>query len=492
MTLTIPGAAQFDGRRLAVLGMGKSGRAVVETLLTHTEAVVGVWDASGSAVVDYESSDRIDRVFFDADPDVLLTNLLSWGPDTVIIAPAFRQTGPEWAALSASGVDVWSEIELAWRLRAARPDGSYAPWLAITGTNGKTTTVSMLESILQVAGLRGKAVGNVGVPAVSAVADTSDEAPLAFALELSSFQLAATSTMQPTASVCLNIADDHLEWHRSRTEYRDAKANVYNNVEIACLYPVGDTEVQDMVDDADVQEGARAIGLTMGVPGVGQIGFVDDVAVDRAFIKERHTSAAELFTVSDLLHLAPGGSDLPLHIAKDALAAAGLARSIGVEPLFIRDGLRSFAPGQHRIEHVATVDGVTWIDDSKATNAHAARASLLAQPEHSVVWIAGGQPKGARFKSLVDDVRSRLRAVVVIGTDQEPWRDALADADLPVTYVDPDALDPMNHAVRAAAGLAHPGDVVLLAPASASMDQFTSYAERGEKFAAAVQSLGAQ
>ncbi|MEW6869205.1 UDP-N-acetylmuramoyl-L-alanine--D-glutamate ligase [Trueperella pyogenes] len=483
MTRTIPGAAQFAGRRVAVLGLGISGRASLEALSAHTDAVVSAWDANAESRAAY----RHLAGAADGDPEVLLAALLSWEPDIVVIAPGFQQTGPAWRVLRAAGVPVWSEIELAWHLRAAK-DGVFAPWLCITGTNGKTTTVTMTESILRSAGLRGRAVGNVGTPAVTAVSDLSNEAPDAFALELSSFQLAATYSMEPAASVCLNFADDHLEWHGSREDYRTAKARVYAHTQIACLYPVGDQQIQLMVDDADVQEGARAIGLTLGVPSVGQIGFVDDEVADRAFIAQRHTHAEIVFGVADIEHLAPEGSALPVHIAKDALAAAALTRAIGVSTAHVRAGLRSFSSGHHRIETVSHVNGVSYVDDSKATNAHAAEASVRALD--SAVWIVGGLAKGAHFEELVAKVAKNLRAVVVIGVDQEPWRVALRGIDVPVHYVAADSTTPMDDAVAAAAAFATAGDTVILAPACASMDQFASYAERGEKFAESVRLLG--
>lgn len=490
MTLTIPGASQFADRRVAILGLGMSGRASFDALAEHTSAILSVWDSNADAVAKFSDHPRATRFGASLDPAELMEALLAWSPDLVVIAPAFRQTGPEWAALLGADIPVWSEIELAWHLRAQRPDGSYAPWLCITGTNGKTTTVTMLAAILQQAQLRGVAVGNVGNPAVTAVSDTSHEAPDAFAFELSSFQLAATYSVEPEASICLNFADDHLEWHSSRDEYRDAKANVYNRTRTACIYPVGDSVVQSMVDDADVIEGARAIGISLGIPSTGHIGLAEDVVADRAFIAERRTHAAELFTVDDLSHLAPSGANLPIHILKDAMAAAALARAIDVSPSDIRDALASFAPGAHRIETVAVRDGVQWVDDSKATNAHAAQASLLAQKDGSTVWIAGGQAKGSRFTDLVERVADRLRAVVVIGVDQEPWTEALQSVEVPTIFIPADAEDPMGEAVIAADALAQNGDTVLLAPACASMDQFTSYADRGEKFAHAVSDLG--
>jgi UDP-N-acetylmuramoylalanine--D-glutamate ligase len=225
----------------------------------------------------------------------------------------------------------------------------------------------------------------------------------------------------------------------------------------------------------------------VGMPAVGMVGVVDDILVDRAFIPERQTSAAELCTVDDLFSPAP-------HVVANALAAAALARAHGVPQAAVRDGLRGFRTDGHRIAVVGTRRDVTYVDDSKATNPHAALSSLLAYDP--VVWVAGGLAKGAHFDDLVRAVGPRLRAAVVIGQDREVVRDALARhaPDVPVIVLDPGETGTghaaMEVAVVAAAGVAHPGDTVLLAPGCASMDMFTDYADRGEAFAAAVRRLG--
>lgn len=489
MTLIIPGTAQFDGARVAIMGMGISGKASVQALLDHTTATLGVWDAKESALKQYVNHPRIERVHSCDNATSLARDILAWKPSHIIIAPAFPERSEAWKLLHASGVPVWGEIELAWQLRAQLPDGSFAPWLGITGTNGKTTTTTMLAAILREAGLGTQAIGNVGNPAVTAVSDTSAAAPRAFALELSSFQLMSAPSMRLDAGICLNIADDHLEWHEGFESYRKAKARIYEGVLKACIYPVGDSAVQAMVDNADVQEGARAIGVVLGAPSVGQIGIVDGIVIDRAFGSSRYTQAIELFELADIEHLAPVGSDLPAHIVKDACAAAALARAIGIEAEHIRRALAHFPAGKHRIEHIASVCGVHFVDDSKATNAHAALASLRARRDDSVVWIAGGLPKGARFVELVEQVRAKIRAAIVIGVDQEPWREAFRAAAFPVTFIDPNSNDVMGDAVTAAYKAARAGDTVLLAPACASMDQFVSYADRGDAFAQAARAL---
>lgn len=459
--------------RFAVVGMGASGRASA-TALEERGATVSRWDARGE-----EAGARI----------LTATALLDWAPDIVVVSPGVPATGEIHLALARAGLPVWSEIELAWRLRVPRADGSYAPWLAITGTNGKTTTVSMTAAMLAEAGLHAPAAGNVGTPIVSLVTDPSIDA---FALELSSFQLHSTHTVSPLAAGVLNIADDHLDWHGSFAAYAAAKARIYHNVQVACLFPAAAANIQAMVDEADVVDGARAIGLTTDIPRVGQIGLVDGIVAERAFGPSRFHSANALFELSDVAHLS-GGTPAD-HIVADAMMAAGLARAADIDPADIRSALRSFGAGDHRIQVVAERDGVTWINDSKATNAHAARASLLAQPDGTVVWIVGGLAKGATFEELLAEVAPKLRSMIVIGTDPGPWVTAheLSAPGVPFTVIDPASTTVMREAVRQAARDARVGDRVLLAPACASMDQFVSYADRGDQFSAAVTALERQ
>ncbi|MGO1943490.1 MAG: UDP-N-acetylmuramoyl-L-alanine--D-glutamate ligase [Ancrocorticia sp.] len=486
-TVNIPGAQFFDHQRVAVVGLGISGVASLEVLAGATSATLSAWDSAPGPI---EALDvPVDRAACIEDPDELAKEILAWQPDIAVLAPGIREVSPLFTTLESAGLALWSEIELAWHLRAAGDDGEYAPWLCVTGTNGKTTTVSMLAKILTQAGLRGLAIGNVGSPAVAEVSRTDSGAPGAFAVELSSFQLRTTHSVSPAGAVCLNIADDHLEWHGSREAYWQAKARVYEHTQAACVYPIGDSHVQAMVDGADVQEGARALGVTLGIPPVGAVGLVEDMAVDRAFGASRWDEGVELFSISDIEHLAPSGVSLPAHIVIDALMAATLARSVGVSPDAIREGLSGFQGGHHRIELIDTVAGVSYVDDSKATNAHAARASLMGCEDSSVVWIAGGQAKGSRFDELVAAVAGKLRAVIVIGKDHEPWRAALRDLSVPVEWINPETSQPMTEAVAAATRHAQPGSTVLLAPASASMDQFTSYAARGAAFAHEVRRI---
>lgn len=474
--------------RVLVVGLGVTGQAVVRALGPVARSVVSL-DARAPEADVADASD-IDLGAFD-----LLVASPGWPPSTPLFVEALARQIP-----------VWSEVELAWHLRVpSSATGEPAPWLAVTGTNGKTTTVEMLASILEADGRRTAAVGNVGQPLVDAALDPELDV---LAIELSSFQLHFTHSMSVLAGAVLNIAQDHLDWHGSLEEYARAKGTVYERAQRACIYNTADPRTEALVRAADVVEGARAVGLTLGAPGRSELGVVEGVLCDRAFHAaaddpSRHERAAELGTLDDLAHLAGPDGSVPSHVVANALAAAALARAYGVSATAVRDGLRRFQPGGHRIETVATAqartDGpaatraeaveaaaVAFVDDSKATNAHAAAASLGSFAPGTVVWIAGGLAKGATFDELVRSRADRLRAAVLIGTDHAGLLEALTRhaPDVPVVEVDPgDTGSVMTRAVDQAFGLAQPGDTVLLAPACASMDQFSSYAERGDAFA---------
>jgi UDP-N-acetylmuramoylalanine--D-glutamate ligase len=395
------------------------------------------------------------------------------GADVLVVSPGLSPLSPVIRAAEAEGVPVWGELELAWRLRGDDP----APWLTVTGTNGKTTTTLMLESILRAAGLRTAAVGNIGVSIIDAVMDPTGFDVLA--VEVGAPQLPFLLTASPLASVCLNLAADHVDLFGSFEAYRDAKARIYANTQVAAVYNTADRATELMVQEADVIEGCRAVGITLGVPSRSMLGVVDDLLVDRAFIDNRADNAQELASVHDVHPFAP-------HNVGNALAAAALARAFGVEPAAVREGLRTFTPAGHRIAEVADVAGIRWVDDSKATNCHAAETSLLAY--ESVVWIAGGLAKGQEFDDLVRRTHGRMRAVVLLGVDRDRIRDALARhaPEVPVVEVPRTDTGAMDDVVAAAAGFARPGDTVLLAPGCASWDMYRDYAQRGDEFAESV------
>lgn len=470
----------LEGALVVVAGQGVSGRAAVEVLASRGARVVPV-------------DDRADDVIGSAE---LLAGTVLERADLVVASPGLPPHHPLIAAALERGLPVWSEVELAWHVRVDRASGGGpAPWLAVTGTNGKTTTVGMLESILRAGGENAVAVGNVGTPVVLAATDPTVDV---LAVELSSFQLHFTHSMSAQAAAVLNVAPDHLDWHGSLDAYAADKGRIFEHAQVACVYNLADPVTEHLVREADVEDGAVAVGFTLGTPLVGQVGLVEDVLVDRGFSRLRHTHAAELGTLDDLAQLAGPDGTVPPHVVANALAAASLALAHDVAPAAIRAGLRAYGPGAHRLATVAVVDGAAYVDDSKATNAHAAAAALGAFAPGSVVWIAGGLAKGAQFDELVAARRDRLKAVVLIGVDRAPLREALARhaPEVPVVEVDAGETGPVMtravHEARRLAAAAPVGDAttVLLAPACASMDQFTSYAARGEEFAAAVHALG--
>jgi UDP-N-acetylmuramoylalanine--D-glutamate ligase len=396
------------------------------------------------------------------------------GTDLVVISPGFLPTSPLVQAAIAAGVPVFTDLDLARRLE----DPGHRPaWLCITGSNGKTTTTGMLASILQAAGERAFAVGNIGASPLDAVLDP--EPPSVLAVEVSAQQLHYSPGLSPQAAVVLNLAPDHLEFFGGMGRYVADKGRVYDGTELACVYNVDDPATERLVRDADVVEGARAIGFTLGIPSVSQLGVVDGVLADRAFIEDRYHSAVELLHVDDLPTSAP-------HVVANALAAAALARAHGVSTTAVRDGLRGFRLDRHRIEDVGEFDGIRYVNDSKATNPHAALASLNAYDP--IVWIAGGQAKNLTFDDLVTTVAGRLRGVVLLGTDRAVIADALARHAPQVPVIDVPGRDheAMTDVVAAARRLARPGDTVLLAPGCASYDMFSGYAGRGDAFVAAV------
>ena len=468
--------ADWSGLRILVTGLGISGFAAADAL-SERGAIVSAVSADATATIE-ERAQILQILGVDArlGPEHLLD--VPEGTELVVTSPGFRPDHPLMLVAATRGIPVWGEVELAWRMRA---QSGAAPWITITGTNGKTTTVKMLEAILRAAGLRATSAGNVGTPLLEAVLHPDPYDVLA--VELSSFQLHWQRSVAPFASACLNLAPDHIDWHGSMEAYRLAKAKVYAGTQIACVYNVQDPATEQMVMDADVVEGCRAIGFTLGIPGPSMIGLVDDALADRAFVAQRRTSAAELATVADLRK---DSSSVAPHNVANALAAAALARAYGVGPLSVRDGLRAFVPDPHRIAEVAIVDGVRFVDDSKATNPHAAGASLVAF-EH-VVWIAGGLLKGADVDALVQSVADRLRGVVLIGADREQIARSLARhaPDVPLVDVPDTDTGVMDLVVARACALAQRGDVVLLAPAAASMDMFANYGVRGDAFAEAV------
>ncbi|MDP3208411.1 MAG: UDP-N-acetylmuramoyl-L-alanine--D-glutamate ligase, partial [Rhodoglobus sp.] len=368
--------ADWRDLRVAVLGLGVTGFAVADTLTElHASVLVVAANATDERVdlLSVIGADLVRQI----DPREVPHELVEFDPELVIVSPGYRPDHPLLTWARDRDIPIWGDVELAWRVRdkVAPP----AEWILVTGTNGKTTTTQLATHLLVTAGHRAVAAGNIGAPILDAVRD-----PIGFdvvVVELSSFQLhwmprTGVGALRPLASVCLNIADDHIDWHGSRAAYAEAKATVYANTRVACNFNHEDLVTMTLVEDADVQEGCRAIGFGRRAPGRSDLGMVEDIVVDRAFLDDRHNSAIELTTHGELEEV---GLSAP-HMLSNVLAAVALARSYGIEPSDVRAGLATFRLDHHRTEVIAVAAGVTWVNVSKATNPHAASAALTAYP----------------------------------------------------------------------------------------------------------------
>lgn len=470
---SIRGVADLAGARVLVAGARVTGASAAR-VLGELGATVTVTDSSPAQLETLVGSGAQLAVGLSTPPP---------GTDLVVTSPGFRPDSALLVAAQRAGVPVIGDAALARWVesggvesggvesdRSGDSDRTRAEWLVVTGTNGKTTTVGMLESILRAAGLDALACGNIGLPVLDAVR----EGHQLLAVELSSFQLHWSPELDPRAAVVLNLSADHLDWHGSMAGYAAAKGSVYTE---------RTTAVFNLDDEWSTRlaAGKAGIGFTTGEPRAGELGVVDTQLVDLAF-----GGAGKPTVLADVADVRPGGA----HNVANALAAAALARTVGVSAQAVAEGLRTFVPGGHRGVVVGERAGVRYIDDSKATNPHAARAALLAHDR--VVWVAGGLLKGAEVDALVADVRERLVGAVLLGADRAIIATALARhaPRVPVQVVDSGDDGAMTEVVAAAADLARPGDVVLLAPAAASMDMFADYAQRGRAFAAAASALG--
>ncbi len=378
-----------------------------------------------------------------------------WSPQTPLLVDAAR-----------SGIDVIGDVEACYRLDRAGVFGAPRTWLVVTGTNGKTTTVGMLYAMMQQGERPAAAVGNIGMAVEDAL--LSEERIDVLVCELSSFQLHWSSQLVPDAGVLLNLAEDHLDWHSGMAGYAAAKAKALRG-------PIAVAGVDDPLVRELVGGRKDVIGFTLGKPEPGQLGVRDGVLVDT---QGHHFYKAD--------HIHPAGS---AGIA-DALAAAAIARTQGITPEQVATALDTFQVARHRGEVVAEYEGVTFIDNSKATNPHAADAALHGM--RKVIWFAGGQLKGADITQVVKDHAHRLKAVMVMGADREIVREVCAAFAPSVPVIVTEATDKdaaMRELVESTFSIMESGDTVLLAPAGASLDMYQGMGERGDIFAREVARL---
>jgi UDP-N-acetylmuramoylalanine--D-glutamate ligase len=453
--------ADLGGAEVLVVGAGVTGRALKDFCQAHG-AVVSLLD------------DRAEGALREI-PKVV---------DLALISPGWRPDHPLIKEILRRKIRYLSEIDFAWEMK-----NQIAPeqrWIALSGTNGKTTTIQMVESIINQSGIKGVACGNVGRTVIESI---SPDISL-LAIELSSFQIHWSDWARFEVIALLNISPDHIDWHGTFEAYRDAKLKLISLSDRAVIN-ISDATLSRAWPNFEKGDGEKLIPIHLGSPASGEIGLVEDLIVDRALVADP-MNAEVLVELESLPSKAP-------HNISNAMAAAALAKAIGIGDVEIANGLAAFSFDHHRLELVGEFLGVRWVDDSKATNPHAAMAALFAYD--SVIWIAGGLAKGAAMDELVRACASRIRAAILIGTDAPIIRAALEEVsptlkivDVLVDEITNDGQDSigrevMRRAVTYAKNLASRGDTVLLAPACASMDQFTSYAERGDLFQAAVRDL---
>lgn len=461
----------MSGKRVLVAGLGISGKSAAK-VLRNSGAIVTTVDQN-LAQADLHDFDSID-----------------WNTvDLVVTSPVFNPRTPFILAAEERGIPVMSEVEVAWQLRVNKTKtGHPAPWIGITGTNGKTTTTQMVSAMMEASGFQAPAVGNIGRAVSQAALDPSNDY---LCVELSSFQLHFTQSLALETAAITNLAADHLDWHGGFSQYASDKARIFKGVQKALVYNADDRGVSALAEQAEPAPGCTRVGFTLGTPQRGQIGVDQGWIVDKSELtRVQPGKSIRLIQLSELTHLCePDGTVYP-HLLADALCALGLVLGAGADLDLALGAMRLFAPGDHRIKTVARLKlgtkEIRFVDDSKATNAHAAEASLSSYPDRSVVWIGGGLSKGAQFDHLVHTQARKMTAAVIIGQDQGPMLEAFSREapELPLTVIDPNSQEGiMTRAVQAAGSYAKPGQVVLLAPACASMDQFRSYADRGRQFA---------
>jgi len=470
--------ADWSQTSVAVIGLAKTGFSVADTLHELGAKVLIVADSCSAEILDIVGVLGIKNVIGSLAEQQLAISEFS--PDVIVVSPGVPPTNALVTSAVEKSIPLWGDVDLAWRLRDRFANKQ--EWICVTGTNGKTTVVELTEAMLLASGVKAVACGNIGKPILDCIRDPAEFEVLV--VEMSSFQLHYLNYIEPFSSACLNIAMDHLDWHGSFEAYRLSKERIYEGTKVACIYNLEDTATEHMVQVATVNEGARAIGFGLGTPKPSNVGYVDEFLVDRAFLDQRVDSALEVASFEDF----HGLGVLTPHLLSNIAAATALARSFGVPPAACREALRNFRVSSHRIELVLERNGVRYINDSKATNAHAASASLSSF--ESVVWILGGQLKGVDISDLISKFAKRLRAAVVIGLERKQILESFSSLapGVPVFEIS-EGEAVMQRAVDIASNSAESGDVVLLAPAAASMDQFDSYQDRGKRFAEAASKL---
>jgi len=435
----------FAGERAVVVGLGVSGSAATRVLAEEGADVRVSEEMPHPDVPDEFRALDVEVLAGGHDPSHLN------GATVVVVSPGVTPRSPVLAWARDRNIPVWGELELGARL-------AKSPYIGVTGTNGKTTTTSMIAACLSAGGIDAVACGNIGHPFPLAARDEQD----VLVVECSSFQLEMQHTFHPVVSVLLNVAPDHLDWHGSFEAYVDAKAKLFAN------QTNGDAHIGNRDDETSAAVSTRArcevSWFTTGEPNAGDTGFVDGELVGRWHGDER---------------LGGLGFGNPA-MNGDAAACAAACHAFGAGADAIRAGLSAFVPAPHRGEVVAIARGVRFVDDSKATNPHATLAAV--DDRTGVVLIAGGDAKGVDL-SPIGEVAERLAGVVAIGASADEIV-SIFDGRVPTRKA-----GSVEEAARTAFEIAPEGGTVLLAPGCASWDMFRDYEERGERFTRAAREL---
>lgn len=448
--------------KVCVLGMGKTGESVarfcqrairegnpvVESMVIYAGKRT---DKTETAVAPF-ADDGFEVIFDSEDVEP--------GFDTCVVSPGIPPHSDFYRNAEAASAQVMSEPEFAYLL-------SPRNWIAITGTNGKTTTTALTAHLLRSAGMDARAVGNIGTPCLDAAATRGPGEYLV--AELSSFQLASTHLFSPRVAMLLNITPDHLSWHGSHEAYVEAKMKVFENLEFDALAiaDVCDPEASECAIQL-VERGVRLLRIdpTSEVVATDAAGLEDGELV----VNLQGRGASHLISVRDL-------PIKGMHNITNALAAASAAIFCGAAPADVAKGLSTFAPLEHRIEPCGTVAGVTFYNDSKATNTDAVLKCLTAFDDDPVIVLLGGHDKGTDLEDLVAACNERCRTVICFGEARERFLAAFEGSPIEVL-----SADHLADATDLGLSVAHPGDVVVLSPACSSFDEFDSYEHRGKVF----------
>lgn len=508
----------YQGKHVLVVGLGESGLAMARWLL-RCGAAVRVADtrheperlsalyALNGAAEQVEQVEQVVQVVqavqFVAGP---FNAALLDGIDCVAVSPGLvpgRELAVIERAAAEKNIVIWGEIELfAQALARLKAERNYAPQLiAITGTNGKTTVTSLVGLLCRRAGLAVQVAGNISPAALDVLCEVLDQntLPQVWVLELSSFQLHTTYTLQADAATVLNITQDHLDWHGDMQAYVSDKRRIFGahtvrvlNRDDACVMQMVASPADTITFGADEPLQANSFGLH-SERSVQWLAVAVAVAADSTEKKRRRNVAGDDPAPALIQRLMPVDA-LKIrgqHNAVNALAALALCRAIGLPLAPLLHGLRDYPGEPHRVELVATIGGVQYFDDSKGTNVGATAAALMglgaSQDRRCLLLIAGGDGKGQDFRPLIKPVNRYVRTVLLIGKDADAIRAVLQAAE--VELLDCPTLD---HAVQRAAELAHAGEMVLLSPACASLDMFENYIHRAQVFIDAVREIALQ